>query len=66
MDKKDSKKMAKMEALKELRKMAMDSMSDDMGSMEKLTIAAKDKEGLKEGLEKAEEMLEKKKDEDDD
>jgi len=63
MDKKDSKKIAKMKALKDLRKMAVDAMSNNMGSIEKLTIAAKDKEGLKAGLAKAEKIL-KKKDED--
>jgi hypothetical protein len=53
------KKNAKMEVLKELRKMASDMMAEDLkGGMKKVTVAAKDEEGLKEGLEKAEDMLE--------
>lgn len=62
----DKKKKAKMNALKELHKMASDKMSEDMGDLQKVTVAAKDKKGLKAGLEKAEEILSKKKDEEED
>lgn len=60
-------KQAKLEALKELRNMAMQMIKDsaeegelpaEMGKMQKVMVAAKDKEGLKEGLEKAEEIIE--------
>lgn len=60
-------KQAKLEALKELRNMAMQMIKDsaeegelpaEMGKMQKVMVAAKDKEGLKEGLEKAEDILE--------
>lgn len=58
-------KKAKMDLLKQLRKMAMDMIHEDsMGGeedamgLQKVTVAAKDKEGLKEGLEKAEDVLE--------
>lgn len=61
----DKKKSAKMNALKELHKMASDQMSDDMGDLQKVTVAAKDKKGLKAGLEKAEEIISKKKDKED-
>lgn len=67
MDKKDKKmsmdKLAKMDLLKGLRKMAMDMIREggeegEMDAMQKVTVAAKDKEGLKAGLEKAEDVLE--------
>ena len=40
------------------KKMAGDMMADDMKSMKKVTIAAPDTEGLKMGLEKAEDVVE--------
>jgi hypothetical protein len=56
---------AKMDLLKQLRRMAMDMIHEDsMGGeedaagLQKVTVAAKDKEGLKQGLEKAEDVLE--------
>jgi hypothetical protein len=56
--KKPSSKMkGKMAALKGLHKMASDMMGDDMKSMKKVSVVAKDKKGLKKGLEKAEELL---------
>ena len=60
-------KQAKCEALKELRNMAMKMIKDqaleggeegEMEGLQKVMVAAKDKEGLKEGLEKAEEVVE--------
>jgi hypothetical protein len=56
------KKQAKLDLLKDLRKMAMGMISDGAGEempgqMQKVMVAAKDKEGLKEGLEKAEEIV---------
>lgn len=68
MDKKEKKmsmdKMAKMDLLKSLRKMAMDMINEggeeEMDSLKKVTVAAKDEEGLKAGLEKAEDILESK------
>ena len=49
---------AKLSALKDIRKQLSDVMSGDLGDkMQKVTVAAKDKEGLKAGLEKAEELM---------
>lgn len=64
------KKEAKMSVLKELRKMASEMMGGDfkkgmdehMAGMQKVSVAAPDKEGLKKGLDKAEELLDKKED----
>lgn len=52
-------KEAKLSVLKHLRKMASDMMGEDVkgGMMKKVTVAAPDKESLKEGLEKAEEVV---------
>jgi len=59
--KKGSGKMeGKMCALKELHSLASGMMSDDVDKMQKVTVAAKNKKGLKEGLEKAKELLKKK------
>lgn len=57
----DSKKKGKMCALQDLHKMASDMMGDDMGEVRKVSVMAKDKEGIKKGLEKAKELLNKKK-----
>lgn len=55
-------KLAKMDMLKALRKMAMDMIQEggegEEETLQKVTVAAKDKEGLKKGLEKAEDVLE--------
>lgn len=52
-------KEAKLSALSKLRKEMSSLMQDDLGGkMSKVVVAAKDKEGLKKGLDKAEEMLE--------
>lgn len=55
----DMKKDAKLSVLKELRKMASDMMGEDLkgGMMKKVTVAAPSTEGLKEGLEKAEDLM---------
>lgn len=60
---KDPEKQAKLSALKEAHKMASDMMSDSLKSsrspagMKKVTVASDSKEGLKAGLDKAEDML---------
>lgn len=48
----------KMSVLDELTGMMGGEMADKLKGMKKVTVAAKDSEGLKEGLEKAEEVLE--------
>ena len=55
----DMKKDAKLKVLKELRSMASGMMGDDLkdGMMKKVTVASPNKEGLKEGLDKAKEIL---------
>lgn len=56
-------KLAKMDTLKALRKAAMEMIHDRMGDeempegMSKVMVAAEDKEGLEEGLDKAKEVL---------
>lgn len=53
------KMMAKMKVIHELRQMAQDMMGEKLDEgMKKVTVASDDKEGLKEGLEKAEEIVE--------
>jgi hypothetical protein len=49
---------AKLTALKEANKMATDMMKEDLGGLKKVTIASDSAKGLKEGLEKAEELIE--------
>jgi hypothetical protein len=54
----DHKAKAKLKVLMDLKKMAADMMGEDIESgIKKVTVASPDKEGLKEGLEKAEELL---------
>lgn len=48
---------AKMSVLKDLHKHMGNMMGDDMMGLKKVTVAAPDSEGLKKGLDKAEEML---------
>lgn len=65
LDKKSSKdvspekKEAKLSALKGLRQMASEMMGEDLknGNLKKVTVAAKDTESLKEGLDKAKEIV---------
>jgi len=62
MDMKPAKK-AKLDVLEALKSLAMDMIqqeserSDEPQKMQKIVVAAKDKEGLKKGLDKAEEIL---------
>lgn len=54
----DDKAKAKLKVLMDLKKMAADMMGEDIQSgIKKVTVASPDKAGLKEGLEKAEELL---------
>jgi len=55
----DKKSKAKMEMLKQLRKMSGNMMAGEMFNepVQKVTVAAKDKEGLAEGLEKAKKIV---------
>lgn len=56
----DMEKKSKLSVLKDLHKQASDAMKGDlegMKGMKKVTIASDSKSGLKEGLDKAEEML---------
>lgn len=55
--KKSNKAIGKMSALKGLHKMASDMMGSDLSGMKKVTVAAKDKKGLKAGLKKAEDIV---------
>ena len=52
-----NKKKAKMDILKEISGMAADDMGEGMKSYKKVTVAAPDSSGLKEGLKKAEDMV---------
>lgn len=53
----DSEKKAKLSALGEAHKMASDMMKGGLGGLKKVTVAADSKQGLKKGLEKAEDIL---------
>lgn len=56
----EDKKMAKMKALKELRDNMSEMAQDGLGkalSMKKVTVAAPDTENLKEGLDKAKDLV---------
>lgn len=54
----ENKKNAKMSVLQDLKKMMDDSIAGDLKGLKKVTVASDSKEGLKEGLEKAEDVLE--------
>jgi len=56
-DKMSVKAKGKMSALKGLHGMASEMMGDDLKNMKKVTVMAKNKKGLKKGLDKAEELL---------
>ncbi len=62
MEDKKMSKQAKMDVLKELMQMAMGEMKDKtgkmMGEMKKVSVMAKDKAGLEEGLDKAKDVVE--------
>jgi hypothetical protein len=51
-------KDAKMGILKEIRDLAAKDMGEDLKGLKKVTVAAPDQEGLKAGLNKAEELIE--------
>ena len=53
-------KEAKLTAISEMKKMAEDAMSEKLGGLKKVTVAAPDEESLKAGLEKAEDIVESK------
>lgn len=52
-------KSAKMDAISGLRQTAMDAMKGKLEGLKKVTVASDSKEGIKEGLEKAKEIVEK-------
>lgn len=54
----ENKKNAKMSVLQDLKKMMDDSIAGDLKGLKKVTVASDSKEGLKEGLEKAEDVIE--------
>lgn len=54
----DSDKKAKLSAIKEMKDMASEMMSEKLKGLKKVTVASPSEEGLKEGLEKAEELIE--------
>lgn len=54
----DVEKDAKMNVVKDLRDSASSMMKDKLGGLKKVTVASDSKEGLEEGLDKAEELLE--------
>ena len=56
----DMKKQAKLDVLKEIRKIASQAMQDDIkaNGLKKVSVASDSAEGLEAGLEKAKEMLE--------
>ncbi len=54
----EHEKDAKMSVLEHVRQMAQDMMKDKLdGGMKKVSVASSSKEGLKEGLDKAREMM---------
>jgi len=56
-NKPSNKKKGKMAALSELRDMASNMMGGELADLKKVTVAAKDKKGLKAGLNKAKEII---------
>jgi len=56
--KSSSKAKGKMAALKGLHRNMSDMMGSQLSGLKKVSVMAKDKKGLKKGLEKAEDMLE--------
>lgn len=56
----------KLEVLQHLKEMAHQMMGEDLKGLKKVTVAAKDDNGLREGLEKAEELLGGKPEDDED
>ena len=60
----DAEKKAKMTALSEAHGLATDMLKDKVKGLKKVTVASDSKEGLKKGLEKAEDLLGKEESED--
>lgn len=56
----DSEKEAKMDVIKEMKGMMKGMMGDDIRGLKKVTVASDSPEGLKEGLEKAEDVIDAK------
>lgn len=56
----DSEKEAKMSVINEMKGMMKGMMGDDIRGLKKVTVASDSPEGLKEGLEKAEDVIESK------
>jgi hypothetical protein len=59
-----AEKKAKLAALGEANKMASGMMKDGLSGLKKVTVASDSKEGLKKGLDKAEDLLGEKDEED--
>lgn len=57
MKKESNTAKGKMAALKGLHKMASDMMGSELSGIKKVSVVAKDKKGLKKGLQKAEEIV---------
>lgn len=55
----DVERDAKMSVVENLKQMASNMMSDKVKGLKKVTIASNDEDGLKEGLEKAEEIIDR-------
>lgn len=53
----DTERDVKTGLMKDLKKMAAGHMAGELRGLKKVTVAAQDKEGLKAGLEKAEEVV---------
>lgn len=53
-------KKAKMKVVEDMRDMASKAMGDKLHGLKKVTVASNSSEGLKEGLEKAEDVIESK------
>lgn len=56
----DEEKEAKMSVIKAMRDEAQDQMGGKLASMKKVTVASPDAQGLKEGLDKAKELIDAK------
>ena len=55
----ETEKGAKTSVLSHLRDLASDAMGEKLHGLKKVTVAASDKKGLEEGLDKAKELVEK-------
>jgi len=57
---KEVEKKAKQNILKQIRQLAQESLKENLGGLKKITVASDSEEGLKAGLEKAEDILDDK------